>query len=109
MQNYFFGKDILATKLDSGIVRKVLAHNENLMIVEVHFPKDGTIGALHDHQHEQITYVIEGEFEFTIGNEKKIVKKGDSMYKQPNIIHGCVCLKAGILLDVFTPERKDFL
>lgn len=53
--------------------------------------------------------MLSGEFEFTIGDEKKIVKTGDTMYKEPNIEHGCVCLKAGVLIDTFTPMRKDFV
>jgi quercetin dioxygenase-like cupin family protein len=34
---------------------------------------------------------------------------GDSTYKQPDIEHGAVCLEAGVLLDIFTPCRQDFL
>ncbi|HCG8850324.1 TPA: cupin domain-containing protein, partial [Vibrio parahaemolyticus] len=71
--------------------------------------EEGAIGAMHSHPHEQLTYVLSGEFEFTIGDEKKIVKTGDTMYKEPNIEHGCVCLKAGVLIDTFTPMRKDFV
>ena len=91
-----------------GVKRKILAYGDNLMQVEVHFEK-GAIGAMHSHPHTQLTNVLEGEFEFTIGDEKKIVKKGDTLYKVPNIMHGCVCLKEGILLDTFTPYREDFL
>ncbi|OQK48559.1 hypothetical protein XM76_c21156 [Vibrio vulnificus] len=74
----------------------------------MHF-ETGAIGAMHSHPHEQLTYVLSGEFEFTIGDEKKIVKTGDTMYKEPNIEHGCVCLEAGVLIDTFTPMRKDFV
>ena len=91
-----------------GVKRKILAYGDNLMQVEVHFEK-GAVGAMHTHPHTQLTHVMEGEFAFTIGNEKRIVKKGDTLYKQPNIAHGCVCLKKGILLDTFTPCREDFL
>ena len=56
-----------------------------------------------------LTYVPCGEFEFTIGDETKIVKAGDTMYKEPSIEHGCVCLEAGVLFDNFTPMRKDFV
>jgi hypothetical protein len=31
------------------------------------------------------------------------------MLKKDGVIHGCVCLKEGILLDIFTPMRKDFV
>jgi quercetin dioxygenase-like cupin family protein len=26
-----------------------------------------------------------------------------------NVVHGCVCLEAGMLVDVFSPHREDFL
>ncbi|HCG7113353.1 TPA: cupin domain-containing protein [Vibrio parahaemolyticus] len=105
---FVFNQDIPMEDLGEGISRKVLAHSDNMMSVEVHF-EEGAIGAMHSHPHEQLTYVLSGEFEFTIGDEKKIVKTGDTMYKELNIEHGCVCLKAGVLIDTFTPMRKDFV
>ncbi|EHV5551047.1 cupin domain-containing protein [Vibrio vulnificus] len=105
---FVLNHDIALEDLGQGISRKVLAHSDNMMSVEVHFDT-GAIGAMHSHPHEQLTYVLSGEFEFTIGDEKKIVKTGDTMYKEPNIEHGCVCLKAGVLIDTFTPMRKDFV
>ncbi|MGL1113191.1 cupin domain-containing protein [Vibrio vulnificus] len=105
---FVFNQDITLEDLGQGISRKVLAHSDNMMSVEVHF-ETGAIGAMHSHPHDQLTYVLSGEFEFTIGDEKKIVKTGDTMYKEPNIEHGCVCLEAGVLIDTFTPMRKDFV
>lgn len=105
---FVFNQDIPMEDLGEGISRKVLAHSENIMSVEVHF-EEGAIGTMHSHPHEQLTYVLSGEFEFTIGDEKKIVKAGDTMYKEPNVEHGCVCLKPGVLIDTFTPMRKDFI
>ncbi|EGR0236528.1 TPA: cupin domain-containing protein [Vibrio vulnificus] len=105
---FVLNHDIALEDLGQGISRKVLAHSDNMMSVEVHF-ETGAIGAMHSHPHEQLTYVLSGEFEFTIGDEKKMVKTGDTMYKEPNIEHGCVCLKAGVLIDTFTPMRKDFV
>lgn len=91
-----------------GVSRHILAHSGSLMAVEVTFDK-GTIGPMHSHPHEQLTYVLDGEFEFTIGEETRVVRQGDTLYKRPDILHGCVCLQAGKLLDVFTPIREDFL
>ena len=39
----------------------------------------------------------------------KIVRAGDSMLKTDGVVHGCVCLEAGKLLDIFNPYRKDFV
>jgi quercetin dioxygenase-like cupin family protein len=107
-QNYFFGNEIKSVDLGNGITRKVTAYNENLMSVENYF-EEGAISPIHSHTNEQITYVVSGEFEFNIDGEIQIMKAGDSHYKQPNLKHGCKCLKAGILFDTFTPFRKDFL
>ncbi|MDA3955974.1 cupin domain-containing protein [Oceanispirochaeta sp.] len=108
LKNFFPGDDQKLEDLGDGVKRKITAFHDNLMCVEVHFEK-GAVGALHSHPHEQISYIVSGEFEFTIGGEKKILKAGDSTLKQPDIEHGALCLKAGMLLDFFTPCREDFL
>lgn len=108
IQNYFMNSDIPAKEVGEGVTRKVLAHNDNLMVCELFFQK-GAIGALHSHEHEQCTYIISGKFEFNIGGKKVVLQAGDSTYKEPGIVHGAVCLEAGKLLDIFTPMRKDFL
>lgn len=105
---FVYNEDVKMEDLGAGVSRKVLAHSENVMAVEVHF-ETGAVGALHTHPHEQITYVLSGAFEFTIGDVTKVVRAGDTMYKEPGIEHGCVCLEAGVLIDNFTPMRKDFV
>jgi quercetin dioxygenase-like cupin family protein len=108
VKNHFPGQDGILETVADGLSRKIGAHNDNLMIVEVHF-EAGTTAPLHHHVHEQITYVMSGKFEFTVGDKTYVVGAGDSLYKQPNIEHGATCLEAGTLLDVFTPHREDFL
>lgn len=108
VKNHFPAADLTLETVDQGLSRRVGAHNDNLMVVEVHF-EAGVTAPLHHHVHEQITYVMSGKFEFTVGDQTYIVGAGDSLYKQPNIEHGATCLEAGTLLDVFTPRRDDFL
>ena len=78
------------------------------MVCELHFQK-GAVGNLHSHPHEQCTYIISGKFEFNINGVKKILGPGDSTYKEPGVVHGAVCLEEGMLIDIFTPAREDFL
>ena len=92
----------------NGVTRRVLAYSDDPMVVENTFER-GAVGALHSHPHTQITYVVSGEFEFEIDGEKHVVRAGDTMLKRDGIIHGCVCLEPGILLDTFTPYREDFV
>ena len=46
---------------------------------------------------------------FEIDGEKRVVTAGDTMLKMNGVTHGCVCLEAGVLLDIFTPMREDFV
>ena len=95
-------------ELGGGVSRRILSHGEDMMAVEVGFEKGG-IGAIHTHPHVQISYVLEGKFEAQIDEEKRIISVGDTYYTLPDVPHGVVCLEKGRLLDIFTPERKDFL
>lgn len=108
LKHFFINNDLPLEDLGNGVKRKVLAYHKNLMVVEVHFRK-GAEGVVHSHPHEQITYIIEGEFEFNIDGEKQIVQPGDSTFKEANALHGVICLKEGKLLDIFTPYRADFV
>lgn len=94
--------------LGNGVRRRILAHAGGLMQVEVHFER-GAVGPLHSHPHEQLTHVLSGEFAFTIGDQTRVVRAGDTLYKRPDVVHGCICREPGVLLDTFTPQRRDFL
>ena len=103
-----FEQEIPWEDLKNGIKRQVYGYDDNIMLVKAKFEK-GAVGALHEHPHVQVTYVESGVFEMTIGDQKKIIRKGDGYYVPPHVIHGCVCLEPGLLVDVFSPLREDFL
>ena len=91
-----------------GVRRRMLCHDGRLMMVEVAFDK-GAVGALHSHPHIQVSLVASGTFELTIGDEKQVLKAGDSYRVPADVVHGCVALEEGVLIDAFTPQREDFL
>ena len=105
---FVFNDDVALTELGGGVSRKILSWGEQLMSVEVRFEK-GAVGAMHTHPHVQISYVLAGKFEATIGDEKRIIGVGDTYITDPDVPHGVVCLETGALLDIFTPHRADFL
>lgn len=109
-KNNFFqaGAQIQWEDAGPGIQRQVFGYNKDLMLVKVKFEKDA-IGILHQHPHSQASYVESGVFELAIGDEKRILKQGDGYFVPPNIVHGCICVEAGVLIDVFNPLREDFL
>lgn len=93
---------------DPGVVRRVLAYSDDMMCVENRF-EQWAVGKRHSHPHTQITYVASGVFSFTIAGETRQVRQGDTLLKEDGVVHGCVCLVAGALIDIFTPMRKDFI
>ena len=95
---------------NENMTRRVLAHDDNLMLVHMTFHKKNDDPGIHSHPHEQIVYVQKGRFEFIINDESFIIGEGDSVYVAPNVMHGAKVLEDNcILLDVFTPKRDDFL
>ena len=91
-----------------GIKRQILGYNDSIMMVRVQF-KVGTVGDVHSHPHSQVSYVESGEFDVFVDGVEKRLGPGDSFLIHPNLDHGAVCRKAGVLLDVFSPVREDFL
>jgi len=101
-------KEVAVEELGAGVSRKMLAHQGGMMAVEVVFEK-GAIGTAHTHPHEQISYILEGSFEYTIEGVIYKLEKGDTYYVPPEAVHGVVALEKSVILDVFTPQRADFL
>ena len=107
-KQFIAGNDIDWQVMAPGVKRKIMAYDERLMLVRVEFEKGG-VGTLHSHPHTQITHVESGEFEVEISGDKQVLKAGDVFYVPPHAIHGAVCLEAGVLIDVFSPMREDFI
>ncbi len=91
-----------------GAKRRVLAYCDEAMITQNDF-EPGAVGAPHTHPHTQLTYVASGVFRFTIGEETRQVKAGDTLVMHSGVRHGCVCVEAGTVIDFFTPMREDFV
>ena len=104
-------KDAYIQTSNENMTRKVLAHRGDMMLVEVNCHRASDDPGLHAHPHEQIAYVTKGRFEFLVeGRENVFLAEGDSIYFEPNVVHGGKPLvDNAILLDIFTPQRDDFL
>ena len=94
--------------LGGGTERRILAYEDQLMAVEVSF-EAGAEGAPHSHPHTQLSYVLSGSFRYAVEDESVILNPGDSIVVPGGLTHGTVCMEKGVLLDVFTPKRDDFL
>lgn len=91
-----------------GISRQIMGYDPHLMAVKVAFEK-GAVGTRHTHDHSQVSYVVSGHFESRVGAETQQLGPGDGYYVAPGEPHELLCLETGIVLDLFSPLRADFL
>ena len=105
---FSFANETEIEDLGGGIKRQMLGYNHELMAVKVWFEK-GAIGYNHSHRHSQVAHVVEGEFHVNVDGVTKILKAGDSFFVPPHADHGATCPTGGILIDMFSPAREDFI
>jgi len=105
---FMLGGETLIEVVGDGIKRQIFGYNDSIMMVKVMF-EVGAVGYVHSHPHSQVCYVESGEFDVVIDGVEKRLGPGDSFCAHPDLDHGAVCRKAGVLLDVFSPVREDFL
>ena len=89
-------------------VKTQLAFGERLMLSLVTLEAGSTV-PMHSHPHEQAGFVVEGELDFTIGEETRRLKPGDSYIIPGNVPHGCAaCAGHALVLDIFSPVREEY-
>ena len=90
-----------------GTVRGQYLHTATMTLGEVFIDAD-TLVPMHRHPHEQITYLIEGRFEFTVGEKTTVLEPGMAALIPGNVMHGGRTITACRVLDVFSPVREDY-
>jgi len=93
----------------AGVNRRAFS-GENCMLV-VNEIECSAQPALHSHPHEQLTYILEGECQFILGEESIHMGAGDVILVPPNVPHTLRPLgkKTIVNIDVFSPIREDYL
>ena len=100
--------DAVSLRPEPGMVRQVLAFNEQLMLVRHHF-EAGWSGARHSHPHGQLVYVVKGAIRLEVGGKAFELRAGDSVVVEGNVEHQASASEASEVLDVFTPVRADYV
>ncbi len=62
----------------------------------------------HAHIHEQMTTVLQGRFEMTVGDETRVLTAGEVAIIPSNMPHKGTALTDCQLIDVFQPARDDY-
>ncbi len=96
-----------AKEIFGGAIRGHYAHLERLTVGEVELAA-GTVLPLHQHPHEQVSYVIGGRFEFTVGDETQVLGPGMAALIPAGVSHGGRTLTKCRVIDIFSPVREDY-
>ena len=95
-----------------GLKTKILTglNGEKMMMV-LNYTLPGNSVPMHSHPHEQIGMVYAGKAKLYIGDEEKIVKKGDFYCIPSRVEHSDTCLgdEPFVMLDIFYPVRDDYI
>jgi quercetin dioxygenase-like cupin family protein len=82
---------------------------ENVMVNFVRFAPH-TEAPLHWHDEEQVSFVLEGELEFEVGGETRVLRRGEALVIPPNVPHAARTHEGSCLeVDVFHPPRRGIL
>jgi quercetin dioxygenase-like cupin family protein len=97
-------------KVTDTIDRRLVT-GERIMLAHVYLEK-GSIVPMHQHENEQLTYVLEGGLRFWIESEDAEpidVTSGQVLTIPSNVPHKAEVLETTLDVDVFSPPRQDWL
>jgi quercetin dioxygenase-like cupin family protein len=95
----------------SPMLERRLITGERTMLAHVYLKK-GCIVPRHQHDNEQITYILEGALKFWIGEDEKeerVIRAGEVLYIPSNVWHKAEAIEDTLDVDIFTPPRQDWL
>ena len=104
---YFHQFDDIATKeVAPGFFSKLIhTANNTINFIEV---KAGNSVPDHQHIHEQMSFVLEGQFQLTIDGEVQILDASMFAVIPSNVRHSGLAITDCRLIDVFSPVREDY-
>lgn len=70
--------------------------------------KEGAEVPAHEHTHETIDYIQEGELEMSIGNETVRMYAGMVARVPSNLVHSARAITNCKVINIFYPVREDF-
>jgi quercetin dioxygenase-like cupin family protein len=104
---YDFPQDFKDFEPAPGFMVRV-ASGQRIMFSHVTL-QPNAVAPLHNHAEEQMGLILEGEIEFTIGEETRLIKKGDMYLVPAGTGHGGTAGAAGcVALDAFSPPREVY-
>ena len=100
--------DLKSKQMAERLTLRAVA-GDHTMLTFVEFQPHAVL-PVHQHPHEQITYLLDGELEFTLEGETRILGKGEGVIVRSQVEHGARALSKPVkVLDAWYPRREDYL
>jgi quercetin dioxygenase-like cupin family protein len=106
MEHYTW-EEMEKEKMSDVITRRIIT-GDKAMVAQVFIAK-GAVVPEHQHESEQITYIMEGALKFELEGREVVVSKGQVLRIPSNVPHRAVALEDTLDLDIFSPIRHDWL
>lgn len=106
-----FAWDEMPKERVTDLIDRRLVTGERMMLAHVYL-KQGSVVPMHQHENEQLTYVLEGGLRFWIASEDVEpidVTSGQVLVIPSNVPHKAQALADTLDVDVFSPPRQDWL
>ena len=100
--------DAVPLEAMSELISRKIVTGEKAMVAQVFLKKDAVVPE-HQHESEQITYIMEGALRFELEGKTVVVRKGEVLTIPSNVPHRAVALEDTLDLDIFSPIRHDWL
>jgi len=94
----------------TDLIHRRVISGEQAMVAHIYLKK-GAVVPMHSHHNEQVTYLLEGELKFWIGEEEAelVLRAGEVLHIPPHVPHAAEALEDCLDVDVFSPPRQDWL
>jgi quercetin dioxygenase-like cupin family protein len=95
----------------SPMLDRRLITGDRMMLAHVYLKK-GCIVPKHQHENEQLTYILEGALRFWIGEDESqevIVRAGEVLHIPSMVFHKAEALEDTLDVDIFDPPRQDWI
>jgi len=102
--------DIPREELSPTLGRRIIS-TDRMMLAHVYLDK-GTVVPKHDHENEQLTYILEGKLRFWLGEDGAQVVDvgaGEVLHLPSHLPHKAEALEDTLDVDIFCPPRQDWL
>ena len=107
----FYRWDDMPKEKVTDLLDRRLITGDRMMLAHVYLKK-GCVVPKHQHENEQLTYILSGALHFWIGEHGEtevVVRAGDVLHIPSMVWHKAEALEDTLDVDIFDPPRQDWI